>query len=103
MLNAELQQFGLTRTPPGGLGRRTWPRRPRALSETTPFVRLFSQRHEERSALSLAIGRDGKRPMDDHACVYQAVTLTPSRERLLGAAKALFAERGYEATSTATI
>jgi len=29
--------------------------------------------------------------------------LTPSRERLLEAAKALFAERGYEATSTATI
>lgn len=29
--------------------------------------------------------------------------LTPSRERLLGAAKALFAERGYEATSTSVI
>jgi AcrR family transcriptional regulator len=29
--------------------------------------------------------------------------LTPSRERLLGAAKTLFAERGYEATSTAMI
>jgi AcrR family transcriptional regulator len=30
-------------------------------------------------------------------------TITPSRERLLEAAKALFAERGYEATSTAAI
>src|ERR1700747_1235667 len=29
--------------------------------------------------------------------------LTPSRERLLGAAKTLFAERGYEATSTSMI
>src|SRR5437899_76710 len=35
---------------------------------------------------------------------YQrAAMLTSSRERLLEAAKALFAERGYEATSTATI
>jgi len=39
--------------------------------------------------------------MDDHACVYQRHA-TPSRERLLGP-QALFAERGYEATSTATI
>src|ERR1700739_1075241 len=30
-------------------------------------------------------------------------TLTPTRERLLEAAKALFAERGYEATSTMAI
>lgn len=33
----------------------------------------------------------------------RAAMLTPSRERLLGAAKALFAKRGYEATSTAVI
>ena len=33
----------------------------------------------------------------------RAAMLTPSRERLLEAAKALFAERGYEATSTSTI
>jgi AcrR family transcriptional regulator len=33
----------------------------------------------------------------------RAAMLTPSRERLLEAAKALFAERGYEATSTSMI
>ena len=34
---------------------------------------------------------------------YQRAVIAPSRERLLEAAKALFAERGYEASSTATI
>ena len=33
----------------------------------------------------------------------RAATLAPSRERLMEAARALFAERGYEATSTAAI
>ncbi len=47
--------------------------------------------------------RDGRQSMRNVICVQRTAVLASSRERIREAAKALFAERGYEATTTAAI